>query len=522
MNCPRCQKPLAPSSRFCGGCGLPVENVSQPAARPFNPAPAAAGAPAASVAFGATDHRSGAAAAGLIERAKNMILSPRHEWEVIAPESSGIAQLYAGYVIPLSIFAAVFTFVHVSLIGVRVPFAGLVRSPISAGLTTAVLSVVFGLLGVFLFSLIVNGLAPTFGGVRDQTQAMKVAAYSLTPAWLSSVLALSPVLPSLLQFLAGCYGIYVLYLGLPPVMRAPRERAAGYTATVVICCILVGVLFGALSAAFGHFGLRSGLAGLTAEQHEASRDQAAQQVGNVIGNMLGTDEKGKEGLGAAISNLAKAGEQMEKQQAAGNAAAASNAGGNTADAGSTAGAAQSAPAAEPAQSPMGAVGGLLNALGGSLGGPNRVEPVSTRTLSGLLPQNLAGMKRSHVKSEGNSAIGIKTTRAEADYSNADGTAHLEIADISGVSGLMDLANGLVKNTTSESDAGYEKDVDIGGRSAHEKWDAHAKKGEISMIIAKRFSVDVTGDGVPMSLLEQAYGDIDLAGLEAMKGAGAQH
>jgi len=68
---------------------------------------------------------------------------------------------------------------------------------------------------------------------------MKVAAYSLTPACLSSILALSPVLPTLLQFLAGCYGIYVLYLGLPVVMRAPKERALGYTATVVICTILM-------------------------------------------------------------------------------------------------------------------------------------------------------------------------------------------------------------------------------------------------------------------------------------------
>jgi len=532
MNCPHCHKPLASNSRFCGACGQRIDSAPQssPPEAPQavghpGPVPAAAGAVPTDAAYTGAAHvgaeqRTGTAAAGLIERAKNMILAPRHEWEVIAPEASSIAQLYAGYIVPMSIFAAVMTFVHVSVIGVRVPFAGLVRSPMTSGLTSAVIGAAFGLVGVYIYSFIVNALAPTFGGVRDSRQAMKIAAYSLTPAWLSTVLALSPVLATLLQFLAGCYGIYVLYLGLPVLMRSPRERAVGYTASVVICCIVVGILLGLLSAAFGHFGMRGGLAGLAPAQTEAAQEarqeEASKTVGNAIGNMLGTDEKGKEGLGNAISNLAKAGKQMEQQQAA------TSQGSGNGDTGSSSSSAQDTTSGSaPAQSPMGAVGGLLNALGSSLGGPNRVEPVAGQSLTNLLPSSLAGMKRSNVKSEGNSAIGIKTTRAEADYSGPDGTAHLEIADVSGVSGLMDMASSLVQNSTSESDAGYERDVQIGGRPAHEKWDAHARKGEISMVIAKRFTVEVTGEGVPMATLEHAYGDIDLASLEGMKNSGAK-
>ena len=100
--------------------------------------------------------------------------------------------------------------------------------------------------------------------------------------------------------------------------------------------------------------------------------------------------------------------------------------------------------------------------------------------------------------------------------------HLEIADLSGVSGLMDLANNLVQSTTSQSDTGYEKDVTLNGRSAHEKYDAPNKKGDISMQVAKRFTVDVTGQGMDMAALEQAYSQIDLSRLESMKDQGAQH
>lgn len=479
---------------------------------------AAAAGPAAAMgsASAAASNWVQSTAPGFISRVKNIVMAPTAEWQVIAPESTSIAQLYMGYVAILAALATVMAFVRMALIGVRLPLGGgVMRYPMSSALSTAVMSFVFGLIGVFLVGLIINGLAGTFSAQKDQRQALKVAAYSLTPAFLSSILALSPVLPTLLQFLAGCYGIYVLYLGLPVVMGAPKEKAVGYTAAVVICTILLGVLLGAIAGGLGIFGSRSGMFGSTSpfgaqtaeQQQAAARDQGAAAVGNVIGNMLGTDEKGKAGLGAALSNLVKAGEQQQ--------AAQQNAGANSAG--------NAPPTAADTQNAVAAGGGLLTALGGALGGPNRAAPVDFKNLSDLLPASLQGMKRTSAQGSAQGALGVKTTSATADYVGANGASvHLEIADMTGVSGLMDLANNLVQSTTSQSDTGYEKDVTLNGRSAHEKYDAPNKKGDISMQIAKRFTVDVTGQGVDMAALEQAYSQIDLSRLESMKDQGAQH
>jgi hypothetical protein len=86
---------------------------------------------------------------------------------------------------------------------------------------------------------------------------------------------------------------------------------------------------------------------------------------------------------------------------------------------------------------------------------------------------------------------------------------------------MGLAGALVQNTTSESDSGYERDKVIGGRPVHEKYDARTATGDLSVMLVKRFQVDITGDRVDMGTLEQALGQIDLAHLEAMKDQGAQ-
>jgi hypothetical protein len=487
MNCPNCNGPVPANARFCGSCGQHIEGA----------AAAGAASATASQAWGAAS-----APPGLLSRVKDIVLSPRTEWPVIAPEPTTAPQLFVGYVMPLAVLAALMGFLRMSVLGVNSAFGNSLRMPISSGLTYTVMMFASALFGVFVVALIINTLAPTFSGTKDQRQALKVAAYSLTPAMLSSVLALSPVLATLLQLLAGLYGIYVLSLGLPVLMQSPKERAFGYTASVVICSILVGIVFGVLSTVAHIGGTRQAFFGATAvdraAEQAAAREQGAAAVGNAIGNVLGTDEKGKAGLGTALSNLAKSAEQSQATSPA------------------------AADATQAAPNPMSAAGGLLGALGGALGGPQRVDTVDFRTLESMLPASLPGMKRMSAEGGNQAAVGVKTSSAKADYADNNGAGvHIEIADISGVSGLMDLAGGLIQNTTSESDSGFEKDVQLGGRTVHEKYDARNKHGDLSIVLAKRFSVDISGNGVDMGALEQTLRQVDLARLESMKDAGAQ-
>ncbi len=500
MQCPKCKAPLEADSRFCGRCGQMIDTggaqptaVAQPAFAGGAATAAMAGTPAAeSVSAVPSLPR-------LIERVKNIVIKPKLEWPIIAPEPTSASQLYLGYVMPLAAFAAVMTFVHMSVIGIRIPFGGVIRTPLGGGLLMAVYSFAFALFGLFLVGLIINALAPTFAGISDRRQALKVAAYSFTPAWLASLLALSPVLPTLLQWIAFFYGIYVLYLGLPVLMRSPQDRALGYTATVVICTLLLGIVFVGLSMVAGRLGIGPGRMSASPAAQAAAQDRGAATVGNIIGNALGTDDKGKAGLSAALSNLAKSGQS-----------------GQSGDTPPAAGAADAAP------SPASAVGGFVTALGGALGGSHRVEVVDFKTLTALLPASLPGMKRTNAQGENRGAVGVKTSSAKADYLGDNGAnVHIEISDISGVSGLLDMAGSLVQNTTSESASGFEREQPIGGRSVHEKYDAKGKKGDLSVIVAKRFEVDVGGEGVDMNTLEQSLSQVDLARLESMKDQGAK-
>jgi hypothetical protein len=186
----------------------------------------------------------------LAERIRNILVSPRAEWPVIEAEPTSVGQLYSRYVVPMTGFAAGMCFIRMSLIGVTPPWGGTIRTPVASGLMAAVMTFILGLIGLSLVGTLINMLAPAFSGERNRRQALKTAAYSLTPAWLGTALSFFP-LGSLLQLAAGLYGIYVLYLGLPQMMGVPRAKADGYAVTVVVCTMLVGIVFVAVGALLG-------------------------------------------------------------------------------------------------------------------------------------------------------------------------------------------------------------------------------------------------------------------------------
>jgi Yip1 domain len=463
-------------------------------------------------------------AASFLARVKGILLSPAAEWPLIDREDTTAATVFGTYVIPLAALAAIVNFIRLSVIGINMPFGGTIRSPVTAGLTNAVLTCVMAVLGVALIAGIINLLAPTFGGVRDTRRALRAAAYSLTAAYVGTFLGLLPM-GTLLSLLAGLYGIYTLYLGLPVMMNSKPDKAVGYTASVVVCTIVAGLILGAVVGALG-LGRNAAFSGFN-RSPEQTRAESASAVGNAIGGLLGTDQKGKENLGAAISNLAKAGEQMEQREKR-NALSSSttSASSTSASATSSSGAAAAPAPTDSSQAPnptqaVAAAGGLMTALGGALGGEHRHTPVDFHQLEGLLPTSLAGMTRQHASGAANQALGVQKTSATATYQGAgNARAEVEISDATGVSGLMDMADSMNVSQTTESDSGFEKDVSLQGRKVHEKYDRNSHHAELSTLVAHRFAVDVSGDNVTIEDLEGALSSLDLKSLDAMKEAGA--
>lgn len=183
-----------------------------------------------------------------MDRVKKILLQPKQEWEVISGETTTTSELYKNYIVPLAAISPVASFIGLSIVGISMPFIGTFRVPLTTSIASAVVYYILGLVGVYILALIIDFLAPTFSGEKNIGQAFKLAAYSYTAGWLAGIFIIIPAL-SILS-ITGLYSIYLLYTGIPVLMKAPREKSLGYTAAVVVAAIIIFVIISWIPRAF--------------------------------------------------------------------------------------------------------------------------------------------------------------------------------------------------------------------------------------------------------------------------------
>lgn len=195
-------------------------------------------------------HGTGAA---IVARAKAILLDPGAAWPLIAAEPEDLRWLFARYVGPLAAIGPVSAFLHAELFGFGPP--GLAWRPsLVAALAGLAVSFVVSLAVICVVALVVNLLAPSFGGRAGLGSAFKLVGYSGTAACIAGIANLVPGLGPL--GLLGLYSAYLFYTGARPVMGIAQDKVAAFTgATVVLAIALlagvglgVGPLFRLLSA----------------------------------------------------------------------------------------------------------------------------------------------------------------------------------------------------------------------------------------------------------------------------------
>lgn len=174
----------------------------------------------------------------LVGRAKGMVLTPAQEWSAVAGESTDTMTLIQGYVAPLAGLAAIG-----SLLGSLILGGGFVRS-----IVLAIMSFILAIVAVFVLAKIAELLAPTFGGPQDGAASMKLAAHAPTSAWIGGFLSFIPVIGWIAALVGGLYSLYVIYLGVSPVMRVPDDKSLVYTICIIVAAVVVQMVLGMLAA----------------------------------------------------------------------------------------------------------------------------------------------------------------------------------------------------------------------------------------------------------------------------------
>ena len=177
----------------------------------------------------------------LFERAKDIIMQPRAEWPIIDAEPATIGSIFTSYVLILAAIGPIAMLIGHQVFGIG-GFGFTWKPTIAFSITAAVISYVLSLVSIYVLALIIDALAPSFGGTKNSVNAFKVAAYSWTAAWLAAIFQIIP--PLAILSLVGLYSLYLLYTGLPRLMRVTEDKAIAYAGVTILAAIVLWILIG--------------------------------------------------------------------------------------------------------------------------------------------------------------------------------------------------------------------------------------------------------------------------------------
>lgn len=184
----------------------------------------------------------------IIDRVKNILITPKTEWQVINEETATPQSLLMGYVLPLAVIASLGSLLKGFL------FAGTLG--LKYFIILAVIAFISTVLAYYITVIVVDILAPSFASEKNMGKSAQLVAYSATPSYIGALLSFIPVLGWLLPLAAWVYGIYLMYLGIGPLKKTPEDKkvvymVVAYLVMIAIYFILAAVLGAVLFAALG-------------------------------------------------------------------------------------------------------------------------------------------------------------------------------------------------------------------------------------------------------------------------------
>lgn len=168
----------------------------------------------------------------IVERIKGILLDPKAEWPRIAAEPATTQAIYTGYVMLLAAIGPVATFVGFSELGI--PWA----------LRLAVGAYVMTLVVTFVLALVVDTLAPSFGGSKDFIASLKLVAYAFTAVYLAGIAHVIGHMAGIVILLAAIYAWYTFFLGAPVLRKCSAEKAVPFTLVVLLGWIALAIVAG--------------------------------------------------------------------------------------------------------------------------------------------------------------------------------------------------------------------------------------------------------------------------------------
>lgn len=185
----------------------------------------------------------------MIQHTFGLLVRPSAQWRAVAdlPESSfRTLMLYPCF---FALLPAIAWFYGTSQVGWSVGENGdTIKLTAQSARQISVLFYLTMLGSVGVIGYFVHWMADTYGGDSSFTKGIVIAGLTSTPLFIAGLVGFYPLLwiDLLIGVAAVSWSVYLLYLGIPIIMKIPEERGFLFSsavvgvAMVILICMMVG------------------------------------------------------------------------------------------------------------------------------------------------------------------------------------------------------------------------------------------------------------------------------------------
>lgn len=168
-------------------------------------------------------------------------LSFSRQWEYIADWRDAQHKRFLIYPVLGALLPAVSWYIGLTQVGWSVGDGEMLRLTTDSAARIIALMYLAMLFCIAVVGYIVHWMSDTYGCDTTFPKGITVTSLTATPLFLFGVLGLYPLfwLDLMVGLLSLSWSIYLLYVGIPIVMRIPPERGFFYASAIVAACLVV-------------------------------------------------------------------------------------------------------------------------------------------------------------------------------------------------------------------------------------------------------------------------------------------
>jgi hypothetical protein len=174
------------------------------------------------------------------DRLKLVLQNPKGCWSTIAGEQRQPKELVMKLALPAAIIAAVCNMIGMVVFGISLGPMGTIRPGFGYALSVALQSIVFGVVGPFVYAFVAQKVSSFCDGSSDFSRAYSWGLHATLVGVVGGVAMLYPPIGTIVGFFCGFYSLYVAYVGIGEMLNVPEAKRIPFFVGVLIGCVVVG------------------------------------------------------------------------------------------------------------------------------------------------------------------------------------------------------------------------------------------------------------------------------------------